>query len=121
MKKNYKEIREKEQLQKSRSRQTSKQMAKEICHDTISSVATQGTEYRRTTMLRQKIACCDRSGEECNQSIETKKVNVVTRFVNWMSTLRKTCRDIKAPVTTLETRRKHKFCHDEVSYVALRN
>ena len=32
------------------SRQTSKQMAKEICHDNISSIATQRAEYRRSVM-----------------------------------------------------------------------
>ena len=103
------------------SRQTSKQMAKEICHDNISSVTTQGTEYRRIAMLRKKIACHDRTCEECNKSSETKKVNVATRFVSWMSTPRRTCRYIKAHVATLETGRKQKFCHDEVSYVVTRN
>ena len=101
------------------SRQTSKQMAKEIYHDIISSVATQGTEYRRRAMLRQKIACRDRTGEECNKSAEKK--NVATRFVSWMSTPRRTCRDIKVFVATLETGRKKKLCRGEVSYVAIRN
>ena len=32
------------------SRQTCKQMAKEKCHDSISSVTTQRTEYRRRAM-----------------------------------------------------------------------
>ena len=50
------------------SRQTSKQMANEICHDNISSVATQMTEYRRGPMSRQKTACHDRTWEECNKS-----------------------------------------------------
>ena len=36
-------------------RQTSKQMAKEICHDNISYVATQMTEFRRGAMSRQGI------------------------------------------------------------------
>ena len=57
-------------------------------------------------MSRQMTACRDRTWEECNKSDETKKDNVVTRFVNWMTTLRRTCRDIKALVTTLETGRK---------------
>ena len=64
------------------SRQTSKKMAKEICHYNISSVATQRTEYRRRAMSRQKIACRNKTWEECNKSIETKKVNVATRFVS---------------------------------------
>ena len=71
-------------------------------------------------MSRQKTACRDRTWEECNKSTETKKVNVATRFVSWMSTSGKTCRDIKALVETLETGRKQKFCH-KVSYVATRN
>ena len=68
-------------------------MAKEICQDNISLVATQRTEYRRRAMSRQKIACRDRTWEECNKSAETMKVNVATRFVNWMSTSGRTCRD----------------------------
>ena len=77
------------------SRQTSKQMAKEIYHKTISSVATQGNEYRRRAMLQQNIACRNIIGEEFNKSVETRKVNVVTRFVNWMSAPRRTCRDTR--------------------------
>ena len=95
-------------------------MAKEICHDNISFVATQMTKYRRGTMLRQKIACRDRTWEECNKSFEIKKDDVATRFVSWMSTLGRAYRDIKAPVATLETGRKHKFYHDKVSYVTTR-
>ena len=68
-------------------------MVKEICHDNISSFATQRTEYRRRDMSQQKIACRDRTREECNKSAETKKVNVATRFVSWMSTPGRTCRD----------------------------
>ena len=96
-------------------------MAKEICHDNISSIATQRTEYRRGAMSRQKTACRDRTWEECNKSVETKKDNVTTRFVSWMSTSGTTCRNIKAPIATLKTERKHKFCRDKVSYVATRN
>ena len=55
-------------------------MDKEICNDNISSVATQRTEYRRGAMLRQKIACRDRTWEECNKSTKIKKDNVATRF-----------------------------------------
>ena len=96
-------------------------MAKEICHDNISSVATQRTEYRRGSMSRQKTTYRDRKWEECNKSSETKKDNVVTRFINWMSTPGRTCRDIKAPVVTLETGKKKKFRRDKVSYVETRN
>ena len=96
-------------------------MAKEICHDNISSVATLRTGYRRGAMSRQKTACHDRTWEECNKSVETKKDNVATRFVSWMSTPGRTCRDIKAPVATLEIRRKQKICRNKVSCVATRN
>ena len=41
-------------------RQTSKQMAKEICHDNISYVATKRTEFRRGAMSRQGIICRDK-------------------------------------------------------------
>ena len=95
-------------------------MAKEICHDNISSVATQMTEYRRGAMSRQKTACHDRTWEEYNKLTKTKKDNVATRFVSWMSTPRRTCRDIKAHVATLETRRKKKFCRNKASYVVTR-
>ena len=60
------------------SRQMSKKMAKEICHDNISSVATQRTENRRGAMSRQKTACRDITWEECNKSAETKRDNVAT-------------------------------------------
>ena len=87
----------------------SKKMAKEICHDNISSVETRRTEYRRRAMSQQKIACRDRTWVECNKSTETKKVNVATRFVIWMSTPGRTCRDIKAHVATLETKESINF------------
>ena len=61
-------------------------MAKEICHDNISYVATQRIENIRGAMSRQKTACRDKKWEECNKSVATKKVNVVTMFVSWMST-----------------------------------
>ena len=72
-------------------------------------------------MSQQKTACRDRTWEECNKSVEIKKDNVATRFVNWMSTPGKTYHDIKAPVTTLETGRKQKIYRDKVSCVATRN
>ena len=96
-------------------------MAKEICHDNISYVSTQRTEYRREAMSRQKIVCRDKTWEEYNKSAEAKKINVGTRLVSWMSTPGRTCRDIKAHVTTLETKKKQKFCHDKVSCVKTRN
>ena len=90
-------------------RQMSKKMAKEICHDNISSVATQRTEYRRRAMSQQKIPCRDRIEEECNKLAETKKVNVTTRFVSWMSTRGRTCHDNKAHVATLEIKESRNF------------
>ena len=73
-------------------------------------------------MSRQKIVCRDRTWEECNKLAETKKINVRTRLVSWMSTIRRTCRDIKAHVATLETKKKkQKFYHDKVSCVMTRN
>ena len=59
--------------------------------------------------------------EECNKSAETKKVNVVTRFISWILTPRRICHNIEAPVATKETGRKHKFCRDKVSSIATRN
>ena len=56
-------------------------MAKEKCHDSISSVVTQGTKYRRRVVSRQKKVCRDRTREESNKSIETKRDNVATRFL----------------------------------------
>ena len=96
-------------------------MAKEIYHDNISSVTTQRTKYRRGAMSQQKTASCDRTWEECNKSAKTEKYNVVTRFVSWMSTSGRTCHNIKAHVTTLETGRKHKIYRDKVSCVMTRN
>ena len=72
-------------------------------------------------MSRQKTACRDKTCEECNKSAKTKRDNVATRFVSWMSTSGRTCRGIKAPITTLKTGREHKFYRDKVSYVATRN
>ena len=72
-------------------------------------------------MSRKKIACHDRTWEEGNKSGKTKKDNVATRFVNWMSTSGGTCSDIKASVATLKTGIKHKFFRDKVSYVTTRN
>ena len=65
--------------------------------------------------------CRDRTWEECNKSVKTKKDNVVTRFVNWMSKPGRTCHDIKAHVATLETGRKEKFYRYKISYVTTRN
>ena len=56
--------------------------------------------------------------EESNNSTETKKVYVVTRFFSRMSTPGRICHDKEAPVLTNETGRKHKFYRDKVMYVA---
>ena len=103
------------------SRQTSKKIDNEICHDNISYVATHRIEYKRGSMSRQKTTCLDKKWEECNKSAKTKKVNVATRFFHSMSTLGRICRDIKAHVATKETERKQKICRDEVSSIAIRN
>ena len=103
------------------SQQTSKKMAKEICHDNISFIATKRNEYRRGAMSQQKIVCRNRTWEECNKLAETKRDNVATRFVRWMSTSGRTCRDIEAPVATLKTGREQNFYCDNVSYVAMRS
>ena len=58
--------------------------------------------------------------ESCNKSVETKKVNVATRFVSWMSTQGRIYRNIEASVATKETGRKQKFYHDKVSSVVIR-
>ena len=68
-------------------------------------------------MSRQETACCDRKWEESNNSVETKKVYVMTRFFSRMSTLGKICRDKEAPVATNETGRRQKLCHDKGSSV----
>ena len=39
--------------------------------------------------------CRDKTWEECNKSAETKKDNVATRFVSWMSTSGRSCHDTK--------------------------
>ena len=67
---------------------------------------------------RQRIAI---KMEECNKSAKTKKVNVATRFISWMSTPGRICYNIEAHVTTKEAGRKHKLCSDKVSSVATRN
>ena len=51
--------------------------------------------------------------EECNKSAETKKVNIATRFVSWMSTPGRICHNIEAPIATKEIGRKQKFCRDK--------
>ena len=60
-------------------------------------------------LLSQQTVCRDKTWEECNKSVETKKDNVVTRFVSWMSTPGRTCREIKAHVATLETKESINF------------
>ena len=61
--------------------------------------------------------CRDRKWEESNNSTETKKVYVATRFFNKMSTPGRICRDKEAPIVTNKIGRKHKFCHDKGSFV----
>ena len=76
-------------------------MAKEICHDNISTVTTQRTEYRKRAMSLQKIACRNRTSEECNKSDETRNLMLRKGFqldVNTMKSLsrhKSSCRDIE--------------------------
>ena len=60
---------------------------------------------------------------EKNVTSQLRQREIMLRqgFLCWMSKLGGTCRDIKASVTTLEKRRKQRFCRDKVSYVATRN
>ena len=68
-------------------------------------------------MSRQKTVCRDRKWEESNNSVETKKVYVATRFFSRMSTPGRICRDKEALVAINETGKKQKFCHDKGSFV----
>ena len=77
-------------------RQTSKLIAKELCHDK--------RQYKKWEESDKKTA-------------ETKKVYVATRFFSRMSTLGRICYDKEAPVVTNETGRKHKLCRDKASSV----
>ena len=64
-------------------------------------------------MLRQKTACRNRTWEERNKLAETKRDNVATRFVNWMSTLGRTCRDIKNWKREEDMSRQGILCRDK--------
>ena len=55
--------------------------------------------------------------EESDNSAETKKVYVATRFFSRMSTPGRICPDKQALVATNETGRKHKFCRDKGSSI----
>ena len=79
------------------SRQTSKLIAKET-------VAT-------------KTVCRYRKWEESDNSAETKKVYVATRFFSRMSTPGRICCDKEAHVATNETGKKQKLCHYKGSSV----
>ena len=73
-----------------------------LCHDKRQRVATKHKK-NVTSQLRQR------------------EIMLRQGFLCWMSKPGGTYRDIKAPVVTLETGRKQRFCHDKVSYVAIRN
>ena len=69
--------------------------------------------------------CCDK--RQCGATEHGKNVTsqlrqrkIMLRQGLWMSTPGRTCRSKKAPVATLETRRKQKLCRDKASYVAIR-
>ena len=80
------------------SQQTFKLIAKEFCQD------------KRQCVAKKKW-------EESENSAETKKVYVATRFFRRMSTLGRICSDKEAPIATNETGRKHKLCRDKASSV----
>ena len=54
------------------SRKTFKQMAKEICHNNISYIATQRIEYRREAISRQKIVCRDRKWKNVTSQLRQR-------------------------------------------------
>ena len=72
---------------------------------------------RQTSKLIAKELCRDRKWEESNNSAETKKVYVATRFFSRMSTPERICRYKEAPLATNETGKKHKFCCDKESSI----
>ena len=72
---------------------------------------------RQTPKKIAKELCRDIKWEESNNSAETKKVYVATRFFSRMSTPRRICRDKEALVVTNETIRKQKLCRDKGSSV----
>ena len=122
------ERREKEQLQQSMSRQSS------MCCDKRSSkwlrkyVTTIFLMSQHKGLNLEEELCRDKiqrvtTEHEKNVTSQLRQREIILRqgFFCWMSKLEGTCRDIKAPVTTLETGRKQRLCHDKVSYVAIRN
>ena len=88
-----------------------------LCRDRVLCVAKNIQPDRKRVMSRQKTACRYRKWEESNNSAETKKVYVTTRFFSRMSTLGKICYDKEAHVATNETGRRQKLCHDKGSSV----
>ena len=88
-----------------------------LCRDRVLYVAENIQADSKGALSRQKTACHDRKWEESNNSVETKKVYVVTRFFSRMSTPGKICRDKEAPVATNETGRRQKLCCDKGSSV----
>ena len=72
---------------------------------------------QQTSNLIAKELCRDRKLEESDNSVETKKVYVATRFFSRMSTPGRICRNKEAHVATNETGKKHKFYRDKGSSV----
>ena len=85
--------------------------------DRVLCVATNIQANSKGVMSRQKTVCRDKKWKEYENSAETKKVYVATRFFRRMSTLGRICRDKEAPIATNETGRKHKLCRDKASSV----
>ena len=96
------------------SLQTSKQMVKEICHYSISLVATQRIEYKEE-ICRDKRQCVATEHEK-NVISQLKQRNILLR-----QGLSIGCQQQKEPVATLERGRKQKFYRDKVFYVTTRN
>ena len=81
-----------------------------LCRGRILCVAKNVQANSKGILSRQKTACRNIKWEESNNSTETKKVYVATRFFSRMSTLGRICRDKEVTVVTNETNREQKFC-----------
>ena len=77
-----------------------------LCRDRVLCVTTKIQANRKEALSRKKIVCSDRKWEEYDNSAETKKVYVATRFFSRMSTPGRIFHDKEAPIATNETDRK---------------
>ena len=88
-----------------------------MCHDRVLCVTTNIEANNKGALSRQKTVCRDKKWEESDNSTETKKVYVATRFFSRMPTLGRICRVKEAFVATNETCRRQKFYRDKASSV----